>query len=104
PAAIPGAGSAAPVLRWWRSAERPSRARTWRGRRDPPPYNRPMNAPPLTALRRPAQDRPPAPLRSLAQLTPDDGFGRLGNAFHARLDAVGLPEPFLVAASAPAAG
>ncbi len=63
-----------------------------------------MNAPPLTALRRPAQDRPPAPLRSLAQLTPDDGFGRLGDAFHARLDAVGLPEPFLVAASAPAAG
>ncbi len=71
--------------------------------RDPRPYNRPMNAPTETALRQPAQDRRAAQLQSLSRLSPEDGFGRLGEAFHTRLDAIPLPDPCLVAASTPAA-
>ncbi len=72
-------------------------------RHDPRPYNRPMNAPTETALRPPAPERRADPFPSLSRLSPDDGFGRLGEAFHTRLDATPLPEPYLVAASAPAA-
>src|SRR5690606_34322238 len=38
-----------------------------------------------------------------ARLSPGDDFGRLGEDFHTPLDATPLPDPYLVAASEPAA-
>jgi uncharacterized protein YdiU (UPF0061 family) len=62
-----------------------------------------MNAPIETALRSPTQERRAGENRPFSLLSPEDGFGRLGEAFYTRLDAMPLPEPYLVAASAPAA-
>ena len=61
-----------------------------------------MNAPLESVLRPSVADRRAA-AQPFARLSPGDDFGRLGEDFHTPLDATPLPDPYLVAASEPAA-